>query len=178
MLVEWVGNFSKKNSCKTLLRYYIFVRKKMKKSILILVLTLVLGACVAYMFMARDKKQELIIYEDVAPSEVVPLDGGDSLYMFRDTVEGRWSAEVSGSNVELRSLVLVDEFDHRSVGSTAEWDLSLRTGVSSAGSAWYGIGMTRRWDRFSVSIDGGYDSARDAPYMGLSASMVLFSGGK
>ncbi len=97
----------------------------------------------------------------------------DSLYTFRDTVRGRWSAEVSGSNVALRSLVLVDEVEHRTIYEPPQWEVSLRGGVTPY-STWVGVGVTHNWERVSLSVEGGYDPLNGSPYVGVSASIPLW----
>lgn len=115
-------------------------------------------------------------YQDIEAQSIEELTGGDSLYTFRDTISGRWSAEVEGNNVAIRSLVLIDrEAQHHTVEyKRAEWEVALRGGVSSH-SVWGGIGVTRNIGSLSTSLDVGYDRINDGAYIGLSASYLLWS---
>lgn len=111
-------------------------------------------------------------YEDPAPLSVV-AEGSDSLYTFCDTLAGRWSAEVSGSNVELRSLVILEEVEHRTTYQPSQWEVSLKGGVDPY-STWVGVGVTRNYGGVSVSFDGGYNAKTETPYVGVSAAIPLW----
>ncbi|MFI3303926.1 MAG: hypothetical protein SNF68_03435 [Rikenellaceae bacterium] len=119
-------------------------------------------------------KTDTLRYEKVTPLSIEVEEGGvDSIYTFRDTLQERWSAEVSGSNVELRSLVLLDRVERQNYYTNPEWEVALKTGLSP-GSLWVGVGVSRSVGRFTFSLDGGYDGWRDSPYVGGSASFKLW----
>ncbi len=150
-----------------------------KERALLLVLLLLVGLGVG--FVARDYRQSMVMRSErqeyfvdtLRYSEVTPVEVDDSLYRFRDTVEGRWSAEVTGSNVALRSLVLLDPREVRREYRRPEWDVALKGGVAPK-SCWAGVGVSRSFGRMTLSLDGGYDAWRETPYVGLSASYSIW----
>ncbi len=126
----------------------------------------------------RDERKDYFVdtlrYEGLAPERVAPNElGQDSLYTFRDTTEGRWCAEVEGSNVSLRSLVILDPQDVRREFVRPEWEVSLKSGVA-AGSLWSGVGVSRNYGRLKLSLDGGYDAWQGTPYVGASVAYTLW----
>ncbi|MFI3305694.1 MAG: hypothetical protein R3Y68_04185 [Rikenellaceae bacterium] len=113
-------------------------------------------------------------YDDVEPIAVSPSDSGrDTLYTFRDTLQGRWSAEIEGSNVALRSMVLLDAQEIRHDFARPEWEVALKSGVAQ-GSLWVGLGVSRSVGSLTLSLDGGYDAWRGSPYVGASASFSIW----
>ncbi len=99
----------------------------------------------------------------------------DSLYTFRDTLGGRWSAEVSGLNVQLRSLELHDRVEYSRVTSFVKprWDVALKIGVAP-NFQWGGVGVTRNIGRLALTLDCGYDRCYKTPFVGASAAFSLW----
>ncbi len=101
----------------------------------------------------------------------------DSLptYYFRDTVDGRWSAEVRGRDVEVKSLVLIDQttYTHSEVSKIPEWEVSVlaRTGIDRQ---WVGLGAERNIGAFTISVGVGYDFVSQTPSMEAQMGVRLW----
>lgn len=121
---------------------------------------------------------DTLIYRNIEPVTVTyieTLPEKDSLYTFRDTVEGRWSAEVTGQNVDLRSLVIVDrqETIHTTKLQRPKWEVAIKASINPY-SQWVGVGVSRSVGRLTVSLDGGYDYIVKKPYVGVEASFAIW----
>ena len=97
------------------------------------------------------------------------------IYHFRDTVDGRWSAEVRGDNVEMRSLVLVDHNTHTHSQSIKrpEWEVSMlsRVGIDKQ---WVGLGVEHNVGAFNFSVGVGYDFIGQNPSMEAQMGIRLW----
>lgn len=117
--------------------------------------------------------------EVVVESRVDTVRLRDSIYIFADTIGGQWRAEVSGQNVELRSLEILNRVERHSYQPAAaaaqspNWEVALKSGLSGQ-SMWLGVGVTRSVGRLRLSLDCGYDSWRREPYVGASAAFTLW----
>lgn len=120
---------------------------------------------------------DTLIYNSVEPISVTPPSDLDSLpiYHFSDTVDGRWSAEVAGHGVELRSLVLRESYESRRTTSYSApaWEVTARGGLSPY-SSWVGLGVERNIGRLQLSLGAGYDPFRSAPHVEGSVGFVLW----
>ncbi len=107
--------------------------------------------------------------------EVESLVVADSLYEFGDEQAGRWSAEIAGRNVELRSLTLHDVVERVQVvkRELPKWDVALKAAITPD-LQWFGVGVIRNVGRLSLSLDCGYDPWRETPYLGASASLSIW----
>lgn len=155
----------------------------------LILISLLVGA-ISIFFVVRHSRQvapqevtityDTIEYRNIDPVSVVPDTLSqepevDSLYTFRDSVDGRWSAEVAGRNVELRSLVLLDrqEVTHTTHYEKPSWEVALKAAINPY-SQWVGVGVSRSFGRVTVSLDGGYDTWSKSPYVGAQASVALW----
>ncbi len=120
---------------------------------------------------------DTLIYRDVEPINVTPADDIDSLprYHFEDSVEGRWSADVEGHNVRLRSLVLRDSYKnhHTSTFVPPSWEVAA-TGGFSNNASWVGIGIERNFKHVKFSLGAGYDPLQKSPHIEGSVGVVLW----
>ncbi len=111
------------------------------------------------------------------PTKPTPTAPRDSVYHFRDTLRGRWSAEVVGRGVQLKSLTLLEsrEREVRSIitREVPKWDISLKAGLTPH-AQWFGIGLERNFGRLSLGVDVGYDRWARQPYLGVAASFSLW----
>lgn len=114
---------------------------------------------------------DTLIYNSVEPDSITAPSAIDSLplYHFSDSVDGRWSADVVGRDVELRSLVLRDSYRVK----PPSWEVALRGEVSPYGS-WVGVGVERNVGRLRLSLGGGYDPFRSTPYVEAGVGVVLW----
>ncbi|MFI3258726.1 MAG: hypothetical protein R3Y16_01375 [Rikenellaceae bacterium] len=133
---------------------------------------------------------DTVLYRHVEPIWIEPIlvepsdeqldpEPRDSLYTFRDTLSGRWSAEVLGSNVKLQSLTIIDrnqttQTKIREITPLPRWEVSLKGSLTSH-SQWVGVGVSRRFGRLRLTLDGGYDPWLREPQVGLTASLRLWS---
>lgn len=99
----------------------------------------------------------------------------DSLYLFGDEQAGRWSAEIIGSNVELRSLTLNERMERVQVikRELPKWDVALKAAITPD-VQWFGVGVIRNVGRLSLSVDCGYDPWQERAVVGASASLSLW----
>ncbi len=122
---------------------------------------------------------DTLIYRGVLPDSIssLPTTKGDSLdiYHFSDSIDGRWSAEIAGHNVELRSLVLRESYESRTttLNTPPSWEVSA-VGCISPYSRWVGVGVERNIGRFKLSLGAGYDPVGGAPHVEGSIGVVLW----
>lgn len=163
----------------------------MELNIKTLLLIAILGVVMAWFVPSRCTRQrgtmstssvevifDTMAYENIDPVEVtyIPsLPETDSLYTFRDTVDGRWSAEVTGHNVNLRSFVMVDrqETQYSTTYEPPAWEVSLKAAINPY-TQWVGVGVSRSFGRMTLSLDGGYDYWAKTPYVGVEASVAIW----
>ncbi len=142
----------------------------MKRLAALLIILLIIGAGV---WLFRRPNGTTRRYENITPQYVEANDRGDSTYHFTDTLEGRWSAEVDGRDVALRSLVLRDVEPSYRRSTDHEWEVALKGGVAPQ-SRWVGVGVSRSVGPLRLTLDGGYDGVQQQPYVGASASLILW----
>ncbi len=111
---------------------------------------------------------DTLSYSELAPISVEPFEGSDTLqlYKFEDSIDGRWQAEISGNYVELRSLVLREEYRSttKEIYTPPKWEVQLLAGVGGGGSSWLGVGVERDFGAAKFSIGAGYDPLNRTPY--------------
>lgn len=158
------------------------------RSIWYVVLGVVLSVVLAYLWhrhtsRVRVPMEEVVVtidtllYSSVPPDSITTPTSCDSLplYHFSDTVDGRWSAQVAGCDVELRSLVLRDSYESRRITtySPPTWEVTARGGFSDL-SGWIGIGVDRNVGRLKMSLGAGYDPINQSSHVEGSVGLVLW----
>ncbi|MFI3289503.1 MAG: hypothetical protein SNH55_03825 [Rikenellaceae bacterium] len=120
---------------------------------------------------------DTLIYRDIAPDSISAPQLQDSLpiYHFSDSVDGAWSAEVAGRDVELRSLVLRESYESRrsTLYAPPTWEVMARVGITPA-SGWVGVGVERSVGRMKLSLGAGYDPFEQTPYVEGSIGFTLW----
>ncbi len=120
---------------------------------------------------------DTLTYNRIEPSSVTEPTHTDSLpiYHFADSTDGRWSAEVAGRDVELRSLVLLDKSENRHTvsHSAPRWEVVAKGGVSGA-SSWVGLGVEHNIGRVKLSLGAGYDPLVRTPHLEGSVGISLW----
>ncbi len=120
---------------------------------------------------------DTLSYFDYLPSSVTHFDDPDSLsiYLFCDSVDGMWSAEVAGRDVELRSLVLREKIESRHTIDylSPSWEVVMQGGFSGT-TSWVGVGVERNVGRLKLSVGAGYDPFNRTPHVEGRVGVVLW----
>ncbi len=120
---------------------------------------------------------DTLIYNGIPHDSISSPSTCDSLpiYHFSDSVDGVWSAQVAGHDVELRSLVLRQSYESRySKNNTPpKWEVTVCGGVSPT-STWGGVGVERNIGRVKLSLGAGYDPFNRTPYVEGGVGLILW----
>ncbi len=147
------------------------------KNLLYFAITIALAMAVGYLWWRSRNTPTEQQFHDIAPVLIEPLKGDSTqLYHFRDSSDNpRWSAQVEGNNVQLRSLVLRDYTPRGGITPRAE--VSIRGGYQYNGvnsNRWVGLGVERQWGVLTLDIEAGLDPSTGAGHAAATAKVSLF----
>lgn len=116
---------------------------------------------------------DTLTYNNYVPSFITRFEDPDSLpiYHFCDSIDGTWSADVAGHDVELRSLVLRERIESRIAAPS--WEVMMQGGFSGS-TSWVGVGVERNLGRVKLSVGAGYDPFNRAPHLEGRVGVVLW----